>query len=48
MAWGRALGATRAYLMVVAANEPAIALYQRLGYLEAYRSHYRIPPARQT
>lgn len=48
MAWGRALGATRAYLMVVAANAPAIALYERLGYREAYRSHYRIPPARQS
>lgn len=45
MAWGRARGATRAYLMVVAANAPAIALYERLGYREAYRSHYRIPPA---
>ena len=44
MAWGRSLGATRAYLMVVAANAPAIALYERLGYREAYRSHYRIPP----
>jgi len=48
MAWGRSLGATRAYLMVVAANAPAIALYERLGYREAYRSHYRIPPARQS
>ncbi|MBX3503655.1 MAG: GNAT family N-acetyltransferase [Alphaproteobacteria bacterium] len=48
MAWGRAQGATRAYLMVVAANAPAIALYERLGYREAYRSHYRIPPARQS
>lgn len=48
MAWGRSLGATRAYLMVVAANTPAIALYERLGYREAYRSHYRIPPARQS
>lgn len=48
MAWGRTLGATRAYLMVVAANAPAIALYERLGYREAYRSHYRMPPARQS
>ncbi|MBM3619735.1 MAG: GNAT family N-acetyltransferase [Alphaproteobacteria bacterium] len=48
MAWGRALGATKAYLMVVAANAPAIALYERLGYREVYRSHYRIPPARQS
>jgi ribosomal protein S18 acetylase RimI-like enzyme len=48
MAWGRALGANKAYLMVVAANAPAIALYERLGYREAYRSHYRIPPARQS
>lgn len=48
MAWGRSLGATRAYLMVVAANAPAIALYERLGFREAYRSHYRIPSARQS
>jgi ribosomal protein S18 acetylase RimI-like enzyme len=46
MAWGVSLGATKAYLMVVAANAPAIALYERLGYREVYRSHYRIPPAR--
>ncbi|HJQ60402.1 MAG TPA: GNAT family N-acetyltransferase [Vineibacter sp.] len=41
MAWGRARGATRAYLQVVTVNQPAIALYRSLGFREAYRVHYR-------
>jgi len=45
LAWGHAKGATRGYLQVVAANAPAIALYRRLGFTEAYRYHYRIAPA---
>jgi ribosomal protein S18 acetylase RimI-like enzyme len=45
MAWGRARGATRAYLQVVATNARAIALYESLGFREAYRHHYRIAPA---
>jgi ribosomal protein S18 acetylase RimI-like enzyme len=42
MAWGRARGATRALLQVAAGNDPAIALYHRLGYQEIYRYHYRV------
>lgn len=45
MAWGRSLGAAHAYLQVVATNLPAIALYERLGFREAYRVHYRAAPA---
>lgn len=42
--WAAANGASRAYLQVVATNAPAIALYQRLGFTERYRYHYRIAP----
>jgi ribosomal protein S18 acetylase RimI-like enzyme len=45
MAWGRGRGAACAYLQVVATNARAIALYQSLGFREAYRHHYRIAPA---
>lgn len=42
--WAHTRGARSAYLQVVAANYPAIALYQGLGFAEAYRYHYRIAP----
>jgi len=40
MHWAREQGAMRAYLQVVAANEPAIALYRAFGFREAYRYDY--------
>lgn len=42
-AWGKANGARRAALQVEADNEPAIAMYGRLGYAERYRYAYRAP-----
>lgn len=44
LAWGRGLGAASAYLQVAVANEGALRLYDRLGFAEAYRYHYRIRP----
>lgn len=40
MHWARDQGAMRAYLQVVAANEPAIALYRGFGFREAFRYDY--------
>ena len=42
LAWGQAAGAREAYLQVMAANSAAIALYRSLGFVEAYRYHYRV------
>jgi ribosomal protein S18 acetylase RimI-like enzyme len=41
---GRAPGALP-YLQVEAGNAPAIALYERLGFTEAYRYRHRVAPA---
>lgn len=39
--WAAANGAHTAALQVIAENTPAITLYQRRGYVEAARYHYR-------
>lgn len=44
LGWAAANGAPNAYLQVVATNTPARALYERLGFRDAYRYHYRIAP----
>ena len=40
-----ALGADTVYLQVAADNTPARSLYQSIGFVEAYRYHYRVQPA---
>jgi N-acetylglutamate synthase len=43
--WGHGAGATSCVLQVVASNAPALALYDRLGFTEHHRYHYRLAPA---
>ncbi len=45
LAWGQERGARRAYLQVTTANAPAIALYQRHGFADAFPYHYRVEAA---
>ena len=45
--WGTAQGATACVLQVVASNAPALALYNRLGFTEHHRYHYRLAPERR-
>jgi GNAT superfamily N-acetyltransferase len=40
--WSLEQGALRLYLQVIASNEPAVSLYEKLGYEVNYCYHYRI------
>ena len=42
MSWGQSQGAQGAYLQVMLNNPPALSLYKRLGFTEAYRYWYRV------
>ena len=42
--WGRDSGARSCLLQVVESNAPALALYERLGFTEHHRYHYRLGP----
>jgi ribosomal protein S18 acetylase RimI-like enzyme len=42
--WARAGGASSCVLQVASSNGPAIALYDRLGFTEHHRYHYRLAP----
>ncbi len=42
--WGKSLGATTGTLQVVHDNTPALTLYDRFGFEEAYTYWYRSPP----
>lgn len=48
LAWAAENGATEGYLQVVATNDPAIRLYRKLGFTDAYTYWYRIPPPRSS
>jgi ribosomal protein S18 acetylase RimI-like enzyme len=43
--WGRQRGARSCLLQVVETNEPALALYARMGFTEHHRYHYRLGAA---
>ncbi len=41
--WAKSQGAGKSYLQVMENNAPALALYAKLGYVDAYRYCYRVP-----
>jgi ribosomal protein S18 acetylase RimI-like enzyme len=42
LAWGKRAGANASYLQVMCNNQPALRLYEKLGFLEKYQYWYRI------
>jgi ribosomal protein S18 acetylase RimI-like enzyme len=46
--WGAERGATTAYLQVLGDNAPALALYERLGFVTHHAYRYLASPASPT
>jgi N-acetylglutamate synthase len=44
--WARERGADSCLLQVASSNHPALAFYDRLGFTEHHRYHYRLGPSR--
>jgi len=44
LTWARQAGADKAYLQVMLNNPPALSLYKKLGFAEAYQYWYRVRP----
>jgi GNAT superfamily N-acetyltransferase len=42
--WAKSQGATKSYLQVMENNAPALKLYTKLDYVDAYGYWYRVPP----